>query len=105
MILSYFPNENDSSDHPLIIINIDDTNSIFEQNIDMFLKQVIRTFSYMIIQQHYFLFPILTGTHASNLFNTVKSTSVKFEEIQLPLLKTDHAKEVILELANHGQVS
>jgi len=59
----------------------------------------------MIIQQHYFLFPILTVTHASNLFGTFRLTGVKFEEIQVPLLKTDHAKEVILELANRGQVS
>ena len=103
-ILSYFPNKNYSS-KPLIIINIDDTNSIFEQNIDIFLKQVIRLLSYTIIEQSYFVFPILTGTHASDLFDTVKSTNVKFEEIHLPLLKTSHAKEVILELANRGQVS
>ena len=53
----------------------------------------------------YFLFPILTGTHANNLFDIFRLTGIKFEEIQLPLLKTDHAKGVILELANRGQVS
>ncbi|CAI2161785.1 15587_t:CDS:2 [Funneliformis geosporum] len=77
VILSYFPNTDKSSDLPLIIINIDETNSIFEQNRDKFLKGVVKSLSDRIFQ-HYFIFPVLTGTHASNLFNTVKSTNAKF---------------------------
>ncbi|CAG8564013.1 5911_t:CDS:2, partial [Funneliformis mosseae] len=102
VILSYFPNEDNSLDLPLIIINIDETNSIFERNKDIFLKEVFKSLSDMIFR-HYFIFPVLTGTHASSLFCTVKSTNAKIEEIYLPLLKTNHAKEVILELANREQ--
>ncbi|CAG8588392.1 9761_t:CDS:2 [Funneliformis mosseae] len=102
IILSYFPNVDNNSDLPLIIINIDETNSIFERNRDIFLKEVVKSLSDMIFR-HYFIFPVLTGTHASSLFSTVKSTNAKFEEIYLPLLKTNYAKEVILELANREQ--
>ncbi|CAG8688453.1 12452_t:CDS:2, partial [Funneliformis caledonium] len=69
---------------------------------DIFLKEVVKSLSDMIFR-HYFIFPVLTGIHASSLFSTVKSTNAKFEEIYLPLLKSNHAKEVILELANRKQ--
>ncbi|CAG8433447.1 5286_t:CDS:2 [Ambispora gerdemannii] len=43
--------------------------------------------------------------HAIVLYDTVKSSNAKTEDISLPLLKSEHAKEVILELANRGEVA
>ncbi|CAG8744061.1 6810_t:CDS:2, partial [Funneliformis caledonium] len=45
VILFYFSNEDNSLDLPLIIINIDETNSIFERNKDIFLKEVVKSLS------------------------------------------------------------
>ncbi|CAG8510930.1 9785_t:CDS:2 [Funneliformis mosseae] len=58
-----------------------------------------------VISNGYFLFIVLTGTHANALFYVIISSNAKIEDIALPLLKTEHAKEVILDLANRGVVS
>ncbi|GET67324.1 hypothetical protein GLOIN_2v1738107 [Rhizophagus irregularis DAOM 181602=DAOM 197198] len=65
------------------------------------LKTVLKALA-RVISNGYFLFVILTGTHANALFNLIESTNAKIEDINLPLLKVEHAKEVILELANRG---
>ncbi|CAG8483013.1 21464_t:CDS:2, partial [Dentiscutata erythropus] len=49
-----------------------------------------------------FPFCCITGTHASELFNAVKPSNSRTEDIPLPLLKPKHAEEIIIELANRG---
>ncbi|RHZ81929.1 hypothetical protein Glove_116g33 [Diversispora epigaea] len=44
-------------------------------------------------------------TNANALFDTVKSSNAKVEDIPLSLLKSEHTKEVILELVNRGVVN
>ncbi|CAG8715205.1 363_t:CDS:2, partial [Funneliformis caledonium] len=84
VILDYFP-DNKKDNKPLFIINIDETNALAR-----------------ITSNGYFLFIVLTGTHANALFDVIISSNSKIEDIALPLLKTEHAKEVILDLANRG---
>ncbi|RIB19564.1 hypothetical protein C2G38_2181489 [Gigaspora rosea] len=77
VILYYIPCLDGQIEYPLFIININETNALFESG---------------------------HGTHASDLFETVKSSNTKTEDISLPLLKFEHAEEVLLELANQGVV-
>ncbi|CAJ0896197.1 2389_t:CDS:2, partial [Entrophospora sp. SA101] len=42
-------------------------------------------------------------THASSLFNSIASSGGCIQEILLPLLSSEHAQEVILDLANQNQ--
>ncbi|CAG8666920.1 18610_t:CDS:2 [Racocetra fulgida] len=99
-ILNVIMHYTDANKKPLFIINIDETNALFDNNDDIvWLKGVLRAIA-RLIEQKYFLFVVLTGTHARNLFKTVKSSGAKFEDISLPLLKPRHAEEVIIELAN-----
>ncbi|CAG8582117.1 15472_t:CDS:10 [Acaulospora morrowiae] len=53
------------------------------------LREVLKSLSRVITNRsdRYFLFVVLTGTHASDLFETVKSSNAKTEDISLPLLK------------------
>ncbi|CAG8575841.1 14705_t:CDS:2 [Funneliformis caledonium] len=48
VIFSYFSNIDNNLNLPLMIINIDETNSIFEQNRDIFFKEVVKSLSDMI---------------------------------------------------------
>ncbi|PKK57032.1 hypothetical protein RhiirC2_406485 [Rhizophagus irregularis] len=100
IILGYFPN-NEKGNKRLFIINIDETNILFNEGRPEWLKTVLKALA-RVISNGYFLFVILTGTHANALFNLIESTNAKIEDINLPLLKVEHAKEVILELANRG---
>jgi len=102
VILEYHPCKQDWN--PLFIINIDETNVLFEYGKAHWLKKLLYSIS-NIICKGYFIFIILTGTHASNLFELVKSSGTKIYDIALPLLKPEHAQEIILELANRGLVS
>ena len=77
---------------------------LFNEGRPEWLKTVLKALA-RVISNGYFLFVILTGTHANALFNLIESTNAKIEDINLPLLKVEHAKEVILELANRGVVS
>ncbi|CAG8565893.1 13138_t:CDS:2 [Funneliformis caledonium] len=99
LILEYHPCKQDWN--PLFIINIDETNVLFEHGKASWLKRLLYSISNAICKG-YFIFVILTGTHASNLFELVKSSGAKIYDIALPLLKPEHAQEVILELANRG---
>ncbi|CAI2179091.1 4711_t:CDS:2 [Funneliformis geosporum] len=45
----------------------------------------------------------LCGTHASSLFDSITSSGACIEEISLPLLSSERAQEVILDLANRNQ--
>ncbi|RHZ89858.1 hypothetical protein Glove_9g43 [Diversispora epigaea] len=104
LILFYIPCSNKKIKNPLIIINIDETNALFESSNSAWLKMVLRSLA-RTISKGYFLFVVLSGTHANALFNTVKSSSIKTEDISLPLLNSKHAEEVILELANRKVVN
>src|SRR6185369_9918753 len=101
VILHYIPCLNDQIKVPLFIINIDETNELFDSKNDDWLRKVLRSLV-RAISKGYFLFVVLTGTHASALFDVVKSSNAKTEDISLPLLKPEHAEEVLLELANRG---
>ncbi|RHZ47848.1 hypothetical protein Glove_566g41 [Diversispora epigaea] len=93
-------------EYPLFIINIDETNALFESKHGYWLREVLKSLARVITDKldRHFLFVILTGTHASDLFETVKSSNAKTEDISLPLLKSEHAEEVLFELANRGVV-
>jgi len=101
VILYYIPCLNDQIKAPLFIINIDETNVLFDSKNDNWFQGVLRSLT-SVISKGYFLFVVLSGTHANALFNTVKSSNAKTEDISLPLLKSEHAEEVLLELANRG---
>ncbi len=101
VILHYIPCANKKIKFPLFIINIDETNALFESKNNDWLRDALRSLA-RVISHGYFLFVVLTGTHASELFDTVKSSNAKTEDISLPLLKSKHAEEVLLELANRG---
>ncbi|GBB85342.1 hypothetical protein RclHR1_01190018 [Rhizophagus clarus] len=103
VILHYIPCANKEIKFPLFIINIDETKALFESKNNDWLRDALRSLA-RVISHGYFLFVVLTGTHASELFDTVKSSNVKTEDISLPLLKSKHAEEVLLELANQGVV-
>ncbi|CAG8457971.1 18784_t:CDS:2 [Acaulospora morrowiae] len=68
VILHYIPCLDGNIEYPLFIINIDETNVLFES-------------------EH--------GTHANDLYNLVKSCCLKTDNIDLPLLKFKHAEEVV----------
>ncbi|CAG8772576.1 21232_t:CDS:2, partial [Gigaspora margarita] len=91
-------------EYPLFIININETNELFDSGHGHWLREVLRSLSRVITSRSNrhlnFLFVVLTGTHASELFEAVKSSNVKTEDIFLPLLKFNHAEKVLLELAN-----
>ena len=105
LILHFFPCNNPRITNPLTIINIDETNTIFRADKGSYLREVLRNISNTITEQKRFIFTVLSGTHASSLFKTVESSGAKISDIPLPLLEPEHAKEVILELANRGLVS
>src|SRR6266498_5958478 len=90
VILYYIPTLNDQIKFPLFIINIDETNELFDSNNDIWLQTVLRSLA-RAISKGYFLFVVLSGTHASALFDIVKSSNAKTEDISLPLLKSEHA--------------
>ena len=102
VILHYIPCLDSQIKYPLFIINIDETNVLFESRHGYhWLQTVLRSLA-RVISHEYFLFVVLTGTHASELFNIFKSNNAKTEDIPLPLLKSEHAEKVLLELANRG---
>ena len=107
MILHYSPCTDDNVHHPLLIINIDETNSLFSRGHDVWLKQLLVSIASVIVESRHFVFITLTGTHATDLFKSIltSGSGVRTKDVVLPLLNCDHAKEVILELANRGQVS
>ncbi|CAJ0835280.1 11139_t:CDS:2, partial [Entrophospora sp. SA101] len=80
-ILIYKPSEKTL---PLFIINIGETNAFFERDQSKSLQELLRT-------------------HASSLFNSIASSGGCIQEILLPLLSSEHAQEVILDLANQNQ--
>src|SRR3954452_22772838 len=90
VILHYIPCLDGQIEYPLFIINIDETNAMFESEHGYWLREVLRSLA-RAISDRYFLFVVLTGTHASDLFETVKSSNAKAEDISLPLLKSEHA--------------
>ncbi|CAG8682395.1 4851_t:CDS:2, partial [Funneliformis caledonium] len=98
VILDYF-SDNKKDNKPLFIINIDETNILFRNGRTGWLRTVLQALA-RVISNGYFLFIVLTGTHANALFDVIESSNAKIEDIALPLLKTEHAKEVILDLAN-----
>ncbi|CAG8757813.1 13596_t:CDS:2, partial [Acaulospora morrowiae] len=107
VILHYIPCLDEQIEYPLFIINIDETNELFDSGQGgLWLREVLRSLSRVITNNanRYFLFVVLSGTHASDLFEAVKSSNAKIEDISLPLLKFEHAEEVLLELANRGVV-
>ena len=94
-----------NTDAVFYIINVDETNSLFSRQKAIFLKEILKSLVDVMLE-NYFVFPILTGTHAIDLFSAVVSSGsgARTIEINLPLLKVDHAEEVILDLANRGLV-
>src|ERR1044072_3592065 len=94
LILHYIPCLDSQIKYPLFIINIDETNVLFESNHGYWLRAVLRSLARVITdkQNRHFLFVVLTGTHASELFEAVRSSSAKTDDISLPLLKSEHAE-------------
>lgn len=104
MILHFSPYE-DRVDRPLFIINIDETNSLFTKKHDEWLKYLLVSLATVIVDNQRFVFITLTGTHATDLFNSISTSGFRTKDVALPLLSSDHAKEVILDMANRGLVS
>lgn len=93
--------------HPLFTINIDETNALFTRGKGEWLKDLLVALTNIIVNYQRFVFIILTGTHATSLIESIleSGSGAKYEDVALPLLNSDHAKEVILEMANRGLVS
>lgn len=104
LILLYNPCKN-SSPLPLFIINIDETNSLFDRKSSDFLKLIINTLVESILAK-YFIFPVLSGTHGVSQYEAVEKSGsgAHTNEIDLPLFEVKHAEDIILELANRGKV-
>ncbi|KAJ3057580.1 hypothetical protein HK097_000047 [Rhizophlyctis rosea] len=83
----------------LILLNLDETNYLFDNNLQGYLQEVLSALSTSIVNGKC-VFALLTGTHATMLFDVVKSSRCQTEEIRLPLLTPEETSTVILDIAN-----
>ncbi|RHZ87994.1 hypothetical protein Glove_26g179 [Diversispora epigaea] len=96
LILFYIPCLNKKIKTPLIIINIDKINVLFESNNSIWLKMVLRSLA-RVISKGYFLFIVLSRTHANTLFNIIKSKVI----LELTNWKVVNETERINEFSEH----
>jgi hypothetical protein len=85
----------------LIVVNIDETNRIFEQKDGKsYLIKVLSAVEQFNTLQKGFVFCIMSGTNVRDLHDTLKAASYGQppEEIPLPLLSNDHVKEIMEDL-------
>ncbi len=87
---------------PLVILNLDETNSLLStpQNCE-FLRKIIQSLGSVVIENTLHFFVVCSGTHATDLYKTIESTSsIKYEDISLPLLSTNDALNIIYSLSS-----
>ena len=84
---------------PLVILNLDETNHLLSEN-ERFLKQIIRSLADVIVARDCHLFVNCSGTHATDLYLSIESSSIKYYDISLPLLSTDDALNIIYSLSS-----
>ncbi|CAG8576827.1 13149_t:CDS:2 [Acaulospora morrowiae] len=106
VILHYIPCLDGKIKYPLFIINIDEINALFESEHGNWLREALWSLARAItdLVDRYFLFVVLTGTHADDQCKIFNSSNLRTDDIYLPLLKFKHTEEVLLELANRGVV-
>lgn len=101
IILNYYPCK--TSGLALFVINIDETNALLMTGHHKFLQGIVKAVVDANIAQR-FVFPVLTGTHAVELFNSLELSGTQRKDIPLTLLTVKQAEDIIMDLANRGQV-
>ena len=101
-IMSFFAMRAGPS-NDLIFLNLDETNYLLDNKLEIYLREVLSAIAASVVKGKCF-FAILTGTHATLLFDAIKSSQCQTAEIRLPLLSTAEASEVILDIANRATV-
>lgn len=76
--------------HFLIIINLDETNFLFVNRRDRWLKDTFISLAHIIVNFKHFVFVTLTGTYADVIIELYNSTGFKFYNVELPLLSCEN---------------
>ena len=95
-LASWFSNDGNVASS-LMILNLDETNALLQTN-PVFLQDVLKRLAQVIVRKIP-LFVICSGTHATDLYKTIQASSIRYQDISLPLLTRDDSLEVIYSLA------
>jgi hypothetical protein len=101
-ILNYYPCK--TSGLPLFIVNIDETNALLTPSHGGFLQEIIKAVLDVNTMDQRLVFPVLSGTHAVDLFSLLDISRTRFKDIPLTLFTVKQAEEIIMDLANRGLV-
>jgi len=99
-ILKYYPCQ--TSGMPLFIINIDETNTLLTPSHGVFLQEIIKAVLDVNTMDQRLVFPVLSGTHAVDLFSSLNISGTRFKDTPLTLFTVKQAEEIIMDLANRG---